>query len=170
MNHFDVQKEGNSKMGSSEQMIVPQAYFFCNGRINGLTVSLDLDGDNDNIEYPHIQVWRNVSSDLYILVGHYQLQESDISRKRDYYLANVMLNVTNRIEFQSNDVIGYYHPSQPRYRVWNVENAKGYSIYSVNTDSSLKMLSTRHSGLNMAEDERPLIQALYGKIYNICVL
>ena len=151
-------------MGSSEQMIVPQAYFFCNGRINGLVVSLDLD-DNNDIEYPHIQVWRNVSSDLYVLIGHYQLQESDISRKQDYYLATVILNGTDKIEFQSNDVIGYYHPSQPRYRVWNAENAKGYSIYSVNTDSSLSMLNIRHNSLSVAQDEQPLIQALYGKIH-----
>ena len=159
-------------MGSSEQMIVPQAYFFCNGRINGFIVSLGLDGDNDNIEYPHIQVWHNVNSDLYALVGHYQLQESDISRQQDYYLANVMLNGTNKIEFQSNDVIGYYHPSQPRYRVWNAENAKGYTIYSINTDSSLSILNTRHNSLSVAQEEQPLIQALYGKMHtcNICVL
>ena len=171
VNHFDVQKKGNSQMRSSEQMIVPQTYFFCSGRVKGFIVSLDLDNDNDNdAEFPHIQVWRNITSDLYTVVGHYQLQESDITRKNGYYLANVTLNGAKRIEFNSNDVIGYYHPSEPRYRVWNIENVEGHSIYSVNTHSSLSILSTRQSSLNVVQDEQPLIQALYGKnMQHLCI-
>ena len=148
-------------MGRSRQMIVPQTHFFCNGRINGLIVSLNLDDDSDE-EYPYIQVWRNSSSDIYILVGQYRLQESDISRRQNYYLANATLNRGNRIEFQSRDVIGYYHPSNPRYRVWSVENARGYTVYSVNSESPLNMLNIRRGSLSENQDDRPLIQVLYG--------
>ena len=160
---FDVQKEGDSQMGNSRQMIVPQPYFFCDGRINGLIVSLDLDDDND-VEYPYIQVWRNFSSMVYTLVGQYQLQEDDISRRQNYYLANVTLTGANRIEFQSGDVIGYYHPSRPRYLVWSVENIRGYTIHSVSSQFPFDMFNiSRDSRLSVSQDERPLIQALYGK-------
>ena len=143
-------------------MIVPQTYFSCNGRINGFIVSLSLD-DNDDVQYPHIQVWRNVDPGLYNLVGQYHLQESDISRKQDYYLANVTLNGVNRIEFQSGDVIGYHHPSEPRYRVWNIENTRGYSIYIIDTRYPLSTLNIRGtSHLNVRQDRRPMIQVIYG--------
>ena len=149
-------------MGNSNQIILLQTYFFCNGRINGFIVSLNLN-DDDDIEYPYIQVWRNADSDLYNLVGQYRLQESDISRKQDYYLANVTLNGVNRIEFQSRDVIGYHHPSESRYHVWSIENTRGYSIYSIDTHHPLSILNIRGtSDLSVSQDKRPMIQALYG--------
>ena len=137
---IDVQKQGNSGMGSSRQMIVPQAYFYCSGRINGFMVSLNQD-DEDDVGYPYIQVWRQLNSDTYTLVGQYQLQRNDISRRQDYHLANITLSGTNRIEFQPNDTIGYYHPSRPPYRVYNIENIRGYTIYSVITHVPLPMMS-----------------------------
>ena len=145
-------------------MIVPQTHFFCNGRINGFIVSLNLDDDND-VENPYIQVWHSLSDlDIYILIGQYQLQESDISRIRreNYYLANATLSGGNRIEFQSGDVIGYFHPSSPRYRVWSIENARGYTTYSVNSQSPLNMLNVRDDSFSENQDDRPLIQALFG--------
>lgn len=146
-------------------MIVPQTYFFCNGRIRGFIISLNLDDESD-VEYPSIQVWRNVNSSLYILIGQYQLQESDISRKQNYYLANVTLNGNNRIEFQLKDVIGYYHPSESRYQVWSIENTRGYDIYRISTESPLSLLNTRRISISANQDERPLIQTVYGKIIN----
>lgn len=153
-------------MDTSSQMILPQTYFFCNGRITGFIVSLNED-DNDDVEYPYIQVWRNVNSSLYTLVGQYQLQESDIRRKQSYFIANAVLSGTNRIEFQSRDIIGYYHPPEPRYRVWSVENTRGYTIYGVNTRFPLNMFIIRSTSnsLSVSRNERPLIQALYGNRY-----
>ena len=161
VDNFDVQKEGDFTMGNSRQMIVPQMYFLCNGRINGFIVSLNLDDDND-VEYPYIQVWHNLSG-IYVLVGQYQLQESDISRTENYYLASASLNGGNRIEFQSGDVIGYFHPPNPRYRVWSIENARGYTTYSVDSQSPLKMLNIRRGSFSENQGDRPLIQALFGK-------
>ena len=161
---FDVQKEGNSRLRDSRQIIVQQPYFFCDGRINGLIVSLKLDDDND-VEYPYIQVWRNLSSVAYTLVGQYQLQKSDITKRLNYYLANVTLTGANRIEFQSEDVVGYYQPSRPRFLVWSDENVRGYTTYNVDSQSPLDMvtINTRFFGHRVNQDERPLIQALYGK-------
>ena len=122
---------------------------------------MNLDDEHD-VEYPYIQVWHNLSSDLYILVGQYLLQESDISRRQNYYLANATLHGGNRIEFQSGNVIGYYHPSSPCYRVGSVENTRGYTTYSVDSRSPLNMLNIRRSSLSVNQEERPLIQALYG--------
>ena len=163
VDRFDVQKEGDSRMGTARQIIVPQPYFFCNGRINGLLVSLDLD-DDDDVDNPYIQVWRITNSDTYSLVDQYQLQESDISRRSDYYLANVTLNGDNRIEFQSNDVIGYYNPLKPRYRVWDDENTRGYTIYNVLTHFPLSVFKIRQTGTSISvfQNMRPLIQVLYG--------
>ena len=161
---FDVQKEGDSRIGNSRQIIVQQPYFFCDGRINSFIVSLKLDDDTD-VEYPYIQVWRNLSSVAYTLVGQYQLQKSDITKRLNYYLANVTLTGANRIEFQSEDVVGYYQPSRPRFLVWSDENVRGYTTYNVDSQSPLNMvmINTRFISRRVNQDERPLIQALYGK-------
>ena len=42
--------------------------------------------------------------------------------------ANIILTGDNTIEFQSGDVVGYYHPSDPRYSVRDI-STDGYVLY-----------------------------------------
>ena len=48
-------------------------------------------------------------------------------------LANIILTDNNTIEVQSGDVVtvGYYHPSNARYRVRNIPT-DGYIVYHFN--------------------------------------
>ena len=109
-------------------MIVPESNFSCNGRITGYLISLGK-GSSEG-DYPIVQVWHPASPTRYTrVVTECALTESDISNMRDaYYLGNVSCTGDNRIEFQSGDVIGYYHSNEVRYRLWNIETMR-YTSY-----------------------------------------
>ena len=71
--------------------------------------------------YPYFQVWRQITNNLLIFtnIGEVQLQESQVSQcnNNDYCNINIVLTGNDTIEFQSGDVVGFYHPSDIRYRV-----------------------------------------------------
>ena len=69
----------------------------------------------------------------------------------------------NRIEFQSGDIIGYYHANNVRYRLWNIETV-GYTSYVRDEDSPPNTFNV--NGVDDSTTRQPLIQMLYGKIRN----
>ena len=144
-------------------MIVPEYNFSCNGRITGYLISLV--NDSSTGDYPIIQVWRLTSSTQYTRVNtECALTESDINNMGDtYYLGNVSCTGDNRIEFQSGDVIGYYHSNKVRYRLWNIETM-GYTSYDRVRNSPLNNFNINGQGIDGTENRQPLIQVLYGKV------
>ena len=77
----------------------------------------------------------------------------------EYYLGNVSCTGDNRIEFQSGDVIGYYHANEVWYRLWSIETTE-YTSYIHDEDNPPNMLNTNNVD---SETWQPLIQVLYGK-------
>ena len=76
------------------------------------------DDDNDDVNYPIIQVWRPVSigSTIYNKTGEVQLTSSDrVTGNDNNRLVTITLTGNNAIEVQPGDVVGYYHPPQSRY-------------------------------------------------------
>ena len=73
----------------------------------------------------------------------------------------------NRIEFQSGDVIGYYHPNEVRYRLWTIETIE-YTSYSRDEGSPPTVFNINN--VDNSDTSQPLIQVLYGKITKIYVL
>ena len=140
-------------------MIVPRSSFSCSGRLTGYLVSLDQDNDED--DYPHIEIWRpGTLSQTYRRISEYVLTENDITEIEDYYFANVSFAMNESTQLQPGDAIGYYQPPSPRYTVWNI-NTAGYVSRTAASREGFFFINL----LNRQNNRQPLIQVLYGTYY-----
>ena len=167
----NIKQSGTNAASTNRQVIVPASTFSCNGRITGYLISLE--SASSEGDYPIVQVWHPNNSTVYTRVDtECPLTGNDISRMttmgNDYYLGNVSCTGDNRIEFQSGDIIGYYHSNEVRYRLWNIETM-GYTSYRRDRNDPPSTFN-----INSADDTimrmQPLIQILYGEVnigYNI---
>ena len=148
-------------------MIVPRSRFSCNGRVTGYLISLRQD-NNSGGGYPSVQVWHLTNSTQYTRVDtECPLTANDIRRinnnnNNNRYLGNVSCTGSNRIEFQSGDIIGYHHGSEVHYRLWSIVS-NGYTSYYRNTSSPLNTF-TNNNGVESINNRQPLIEVMYGKI------
>ena len=160
---INVQQRSRFQLFHGRLAIIPRFNFSCNGRITSIKAGLDKNTSLTN--FPSFQVWRPSSpgSKIYGKIGEVQLQ-SDNQVIKGYYNfeATIALIGKNRIEFQSGDVIGYYHPRRSRYRVKDIFNS-GYMLYRF--DGSPASNSVNLSEANFTYDSRqPLLQFTVGKI------
>jgi len=157
IDEVDVQQQGTVTLGDRIQVIVPMTAFSCNGRITGYLISLDYDSsESDN---PTIQVFhRSIFS--YSEVHRYVLLEDDITNMGTYHLANVSFTGDERVEFQSEYIIGYHIPDAPRNNIWNIKTM-GYTSYF--TNSAQPGNSVSDFGRNNVDNRQPLIQVIFGK-------
>ena len=159
----DVRQSGTNAASTSTQVIVPESDFSCNGRITGYLISLEK--ANSSGDYPIVQVWHPTNPAVYTRVAtECPLTESVISRMRngdEYYFGNASCTGDNRIEFQSGDIIGYYHANEVRYRLWNIGTV-GYTSHVRNEDNPPNTFNINN--VDDSETRQPLIQVLYGKI------
>ena len=169
MDTVNVRLRGDNAASTDSQVIVPRSNFSCNGRVIGYLISLELVDDKKG-SYPRVQVWHPTSSTEYTRVDtECALTASDISMMQDeneddYYLGNVSCTGSNRIEFQSGDVIGYYHGDPLRFRLWSIDiDVNGYTVYHQDASSSLNTF-TVNNDVSSPDNRQPLIQVMYGKI------
>ena len=152
-------------------MIVQGTEFSCNGRITGYLISLERDSSSG--DYPIVQVWRrnHTNQQLYNRVTTLcALTGSNINNMAgDYYLGNVSCTGNKTIEFQSGDVIGYYHANTVQYRLWSIKTT-GYTVYQYDNNSSLDTLNISANNVNKLTSRQPLIQVMFGKINIVVVL
>ena len=164
---MDVRQRGTNAASTYSQVIVPRSNFSCNGRVTGYSISLEL-VDDEKGSYPRVQVWHPTSSMEYTRVdAECALTASDISMMNgdDYYLGNVSCSGDNRIEFQSGDVIGYYHGDPLRFRLWSIDiDVNGYTVYHYDATSPLNTFNINHNDVSPTDNRQPLIQVMYGKI------
>ena len=80
-----------------------------------------------------------------------------------YYLGNVSCVESNRIEFQSGDVIGYRQGAPMRYRLWNINNA-GYTSYHCDGGNCPLDTFNIANNVDSTADAQPLIQLMFGKL------
>ena len=124
-------------------------------------VSLYQNNDEfDECNFPSILVWHPMNDEhtMYSISHTYSLSGSDINSMRSYYFANIVFTESDRIEFQSGDVIGYRHRSSPCYTVWSIATA-GYTSYYDDSNTI---------NINSASEEfnrQPLIQVVFGMTY-----
>ena len=159
----NVNQTGQIFISRGRQVIVPRATFSCNGKITNVVVSMLSDG-GDN--FPLFQVWRPASraSSTYNKIGEIELPQGNHIGGLiiNYYLANLSLNSSSQIEFQSGDVIGYYQPSDPQRLIWSIQTS-GYTSYSNTVTSPLTSIDINN--VNNTETERqPLIEVMFGKV------
>ena len=155
----DVQQDGDDHIDRDRLAIIPRLNFTCNGRITSIRARVRI--SNNRNQYPFFQVWRaeSVGSTVYNKIGEVQLQSNDqVTGNGHYRTANIILTGNNTIEFQSGDVVGYYHPHDARYRVRTIET-DGYILYQFSGSSELVDLGNNDDNDN---NRQPLIQFTIG--------
>jgi len=146
------------------QHIIPRASFSCNGRITGITASMRRNA-NGTID-PHLEVWHPQSpgSDVFDKVGEAQLVEDNVVQvdndNNTYWLLNMSLNGSEKIEFEAGDVIGFYHPPDARYQVWTIDT-DGYILHGYISANSSTIFNLDNADI-FANNRQPLIKFLLG--------
>ena len=167
VNNPNIARKGQVTIGTGKQVIVPNARFNCNGRITSVAASMkDLSGATN---YPIIEVWRPyIYSGSYIKIDevHFSAGSLKGAGQGSYYYANISLNSSSQIEFQSGDVIGYYQPSNSR-QIWSIQTDE-YTSYSYTGPRALDLLYIYSEGINVT-NYQPLIKVMYGKIITLYV-
>ena len=151
-------------IGRNRLAIIPRLNFTCDGRITSIRARVFLSSFGFR-DYPSFQVWRPslIGSTIYNKIGEVQLQSDDqvTTGSNDLLEANITLTSDNTIEFQSGDVVGYYHPPQSRYQVINIfHNSNEYVLYRF--DGSPAPDSVELSDRDVSVFWQPLLQFSIG--------
>ena len=162
----NVQQNGRDQIPRNRLAIIPRLNFTCNGRITGIRARVRFDNNEDRVDYPFFQVWRPLSTNpiVYNKTGEVHLSDDQVTMGSNNFLeANIILTGNNTIEFQSGDVVGYYHPPESRYQVRTIRT-NGYILYQFDLDSSPVPTSVNLNNADSSNNERqPLIQFTIGK-------
>ena len=159
--YVNIEQNGQDHIGRGVVAIIPRLNFTCNGRITSIRARVRNSGKS---EYLFFQVWRPSSTNptSYNKIGEVQLQsDNQVTGSGNYRTVNIILTGNNTIEFQSGDVVGYYHPSNSRYRVRTIRT-DGYRLYQFDgspVPTSVNLNDADHNDNNM----QPLIQFITGK-------
>ena len=157
---------------NGRQVIVPNARFNCNGGITNVAVSMK--GWFSATNYPIFQVWRSIATSLqsstYSKIGEVQLSYGTLKvvDQGSYSYADMLLNSSSQIEFQSGDVIGYYQPSNPRRQIWSIQTSR-YISYSNDVTSPLTSIDINNVD-DIHNDYQPLIAVIFGKVMQYCYI
>ncbi|XP_065904629.1 uncharacterized protein [Dysidea avara] len=149
----NVQQTEDNFISPNRTVIVPRLNFTCNGRISNIRVRISTFSTRTN--FPYIQVWRqSPTSQLYSLVDQVQIQSGHLNTQLAYLEANISLTGSNKIQFLSGDVIGFYNPSDSRYVIEDIQT-DGY-VYYVFEGSNASSVDL-NNGI-MSSRRQPLIQ------------
>ena len=162
----DIQQNPDNELGRDKLAIIPRLSFSCNGRIIGIRAKVHNSMRNENSLY--IQVWRSsfTGSPVYNKIDEAQLKlDGQLIDSNDYAIVNISLTGNNVLEFQSGDVIGYYHPAESRYRVTDIQTT-GYVLYRFDGSSSLDSLNLSQSERTL-NSRQPLLQFIVGMSFYV---
>jgi len=158
----DIEYRGDNQLSYNRFAIFPRFNFNCNGRITNIRATVD--DVNIRLGFLTIQVWRPSSpgSMKYNKINGARLQSYDqVTSVRGRQEANISLYGENRIEFQSGDVIGYYHPPNSRYQVKDIQT-RGYVMYRFDGSPPPTSVNLNEADA-MLDNRQPLIQFTFGK-------
>jgi len=164
-NSAAIQQIGFFSFSSERQIIVPWLNFTCNGRITGIIVSTKK--NDGGLHNPYLEVWHPQTPDstIYNKIGEVQLTDSEAVVEIDgdgniFWLLKTFLDEGNKIEFESGDSVGFYHPPASHYHLWTIE-ATGYTGYGNISSNPLSTFSLDNSQIS-APDRQPLVEFTIG--------
>ena len=163
----NIQQDGDSQLGRNRLAIFPRLNFTCDGRITNIRA--EVIRSNPRRDSLSFQVWRSSSpgSMTYNRISEVLLQSDNQTtrRRNNLYDANIVLTGNSRIEFQSGDIVGYFHPNDIRHSVRDILT-DGYVQYRFNGSPPPTSvdLSMRDAMIN---SRQPLIQFAIGMYIQI---
>ena len=162
----NVQQQGVRRIRSNAQVVVTTANFTCNGRLNRIMASMLMESGSNEFLF---QVWRPsfTDSNIYTRVGQIVLRESDVTEvnvdsNTTYWLLNMSLTADEGIEFHAGDAMGYYHPANSNYRVYNNPGVSTHVSLTLNSEVGPTDTFNRSNVTNSIE-RQPLFSVAYGK-------
>jgi len=165
IDEVDIQQISDDEIGRDRIAIVPCLNFNCNGRITSIRARTTGPNQRRN-DYPCFQIWRPSSSGstMYNRVSQVQSQSNQIFQQSSIVaIINITLTGNERIEFQSGDVIGYYHPRDICYDVRTIRT-DGYVQYEFDGSPTLTSVNLSTVANDSITDQRqPLIQFTIGE-------
>jgi len=114
-------------------------------------------------EFPYIQVWRQSSSSsavTYERVGQVRIQASQIISQENWRVADISLTNDNRLQFQSGDVIGFYHPPRFSHEIRTIRTS-GYVLHEFTGFNDVSF--ALDGATNVLNNRQPLIQFEIGE-------
>ena len=165
--NVDVRQDGSTQIGRNRLAIIPQLNFTCNGSITSIRARVRFENARSN--FPFFQLWRlsSTNSTTYNKIGEVQLKSDDqVTGSGTYQTANIILTDNNTIKIHSGDVVGYYHPSDARYRVRTMQT-NGYILYQFSGSPESVNLS---NNIYNYDQRQPLIQFTIGKLITYGIL
>ena len=161
----NISQDGEDRIGRNRVTIVPRLNFTCNGRITNIRAKMSR--SESRWYLPYFQIWRPVSlmSTIYNKTQEVQLEFGHVTVPSDSR-ASISITLTDdkRLEFQSGDVIGFYHPDDARYQLRTIRT-KGYIRYEFSGSSTLASVDL-NTDSNVMDERQPLIQFTIGKSIN----
>ena len=126
---------------------------------------------NFNRRLPLFQIWRPSSnSSIYTIINQTRFAfPSYVSTGlfSGYYFSDLVLTNDDRIEFYSEDVIGYYQQTVPRRRVYSIQRST-HTSYTIRSNNPTTTFDTSRAAENPVQ---PLITVFIGEkcefYYNI---
>ena len=164
--HVDMQQGGDNQFGRNRLAIIPHLNFTCNGRIINIRARVRRNNNMNN--FPSFQVWRpsQPGSVMYNRTGEVQLQSDDqvTTGSNGFLEMNIILTGDDRIEFQSGDVVGYYHPNSSRYQVRSLQTDE-YVLYRFDVSPTPTSVGLSEANF-MSQLRQPLIQFAVGMYFH----
>ena len=163
----DIQQIGSDEIGEDRIVVVPHLSFTCNGRISNIRVRITSHGNgNDN---PYIDIWRpSPGLQVYNFVNYVQILSHHTSQPQGANIleANISLNGSDRIEFQSGDVIAFYIPRSSLFRI-QATTRVGYMLYVFSElPANLPLSLNLTNANNIISARQPIIQFTLGKYFS----
>jgi len=164
INNPDIDRNRDKIIDDGRQVIVPKFSFDCNGRITGVEASMASGSVNvfTTRHLPWFQIWRPSTSNLsiYTIINQTEFPNanffSGILPGSHFY--NLSLTNSDRIEFHSGDVVGYYQQAVPILRVNSIQK-DDYLSYSISAENPTDTINISNADNDTAQ---PLIKVIYG--------
>ena len=159
----DFQQTGSDVIQDNRLVIIPNLNFTCNGRITGIQIGIIFYGNGSASSF--VDVWRpSPGSQYYRLVSYTEILPLYISQPPGgggtFLEANISLNGSSRLQFQSGDVIAFYFRRNARYRIQYISTT-GYMLYvfARSPGSSLSLIDAD----SVINARQPMIKITLGK-------
>jgi len=136
--------------------------FNCSGRVT--SVSAGMVSSHASGDLPIIQIWRpsSLNSTVYNRIGQAQFTNTT-HVTTNHSFTNITISNSSELEFQSGDVLGYYHSINSSHLISNIL-AIGHTSY-VSSSSSASTVTIDVMEFTRNYNEQPLIGMTFGEGY-----
>ena len=149
-------------------MIVPHLKFSCNGRITSVKAKVIKNNDwNVTFSFLSFEIWRPTSIDSCVYNKNGEVKLTSFNQVTEDILS-IELTGNDATNFQSGDIIGYYHPCDSYYLVTHINNTNGYKLYLFDQPPQYFAVVNIINAIKVKEWKQPLLQFTVG-MNQLCI-